>query len=303
MALITFEGVDGCGKSTQLRRAADWLQAQGIDVITTFEPGDTGLGRELRRLLLSGEAVPVPEAELLLFLADRAQHVREVVEPALRRGAFVLCDRFSDSTLAYQLAARSLAGAEAEMRKLVAFAQCGVVPDLTFWFDLPVADAAERMRAREVAGGAASRLDAEHRSFHQRVAEAFCLQWQREPERIVRVDASRSIDEIADAVRQIMQSRLIAACSGGGRWVVTVWSDMRRSWIASLRRCAPTPCTTPGCSTALEASANARWLNSWRRCCSAIAVMVAATVTPAGCWKLKPTPIFFVSACWRGSAM
>jgi dTMP kinase len=150
--LISFEGVDGCGKSTQLKRAADWLSAQGQDVVTTFEPGDTTLGAEIRRLLLAGEFVPVPEAELLLFLADRAQHVQQLIRPALERGAWVLCDRYSDSTLAYQLAARKLGQGAANLKEMLAFAECGVSPALTLWFDVPVSEALKRMQKRVEAG-------------------------------------------------------------------------------------------------------------------------------------------------------
>jgi len=126
--LITFEGVDGCGKSTQLQRAAAWLRMRGCEVVTTFEPGDTALGKSLRGLLLGGDAMPVAEAELLLFLADRAQHVREVIRPALTSGAWVLCDRYSDSTLAYQLAARRLDDGACDLEPMLAFAECGVRP-------------------------------------------------------------------------------------------------------------------------------------------------------------------------------
>lgn len=206
--LITFEGVDGCGKSTQLRLAAERLRAAGEAVVTTFEPGDTALGRELRRLLLDGEFVPVPEAELLLFLADRAQHVREVIAPALARGAWVLCDRYSDSTLAYQLAARQLADQQIPLHALLNFAECGVRPGLTLWFDLSVEQAAARMRQRESSGEAPTRLDDEQAAFHQRVAAAFAQQWQAEPERIARIDADRPIADVHGDVCAALARRL-----------------------------------------------------------------------------------------------
>jgi len=205
--LITFEGGDGSGKSTQLRLAAAWLEAKGESVLATFEPGDTVMGRKIRQLLLSGEDVPVPECELLLFLADRAQHVREKVQPALQRGAWVLCDRFSDSTLAYQLAARRLHASTPGIEQMLRFAECGVSPDLTLWFDVPVSLAAERMQQRQQAGEKSTRLDDEAVSFHQRVAEAFASQAAAQPGRIVRVDASGVIDHVQQQVSSILQKR------------------------------------------------------------------------------------------------
>ncbi|TLS66154.1 dTMP kinase [Mariprofundus erugo] len=203
--LITFEGVDGCGKSTQLKLAAAWLQSRGEQVVTTFEPGDSPLGGEIRRLLLSGEHLPVAECELLLFLADRAQHVRSKLMPALSDGAWVLCDRFSDSTRAYQLAARKLDAAGLE--PMLRFAECGITPSLTLWFDVPVETAVERMRLRQLAGEKSSRLDDEAVSFHQRVADAFVRQADAESERIVRINAAESIDEVHQQVIAMISAR------------------------------------------------------------------------------------------------
>jgi dTMP kinase len=202
--LISFEGVDGCGKSTQLKRVADWLTAQGQDVVTTFEPGDTTLGAEIRRLLLASEFVPVPEAELLLFLADRAQHVQQLIRPALERGAWVLCDRYSDSTLAYQLAARKLGQGAANLKEMLAFAECGVSPALTLWFDVPVSEALKRMQKRVEAGEKSTRLDNEAVFFHQRVAAAFSEQYQNNPERIKRIDANLAMDEVERQVKAVL---------------------------------------------------------------------------------------------------
>ena len=205
--LISFEGVDGCGKSTQLQRVADWLTAQGQGVVTTFEPGDTTLGAEIRRLLLAGEFVPVAEAELLLFLADRAQHVYQVIRPALERGDWVLCDRYSDSTLAYQLAARKLREDAANLKEMLAFAECGVTPVLTLWFDVPVSEALRRMQKRVEAGEKSTRLDDEAVSFHQRVAAAFTEQHQNEAERIVRIDAGLSMNDVEKQVKAALVQR------------------------------------------------------------------------------------------------
>ena len=204
--LITFEGVDGCGKSTQLKLAAAWLQARGEKVVTTFEPGDTALGKEIRRLLLAGEFVPVAEAELLLFLADRAQHVREVIQSALDAGAWVLSDRYSDSTLAYQLAARKLGESASNLKEMLRFAECGISPALTLWFDLPVAIAAQRMKKRAETGEKSTRLDDEAISFHERVAAAFSDQFEADDGRIVRIDASRDISGVQAQVEAVLQA-------------------------------------------------------------------------------------------------
>jgi len=204
---ITFEGVDGCGKSTQLQRAATWLRGLGTDVVTAFEPGDTPLGKEIRTLLLAGDFVPVPETELLLFLADRAQHVREVIQPALKSGAWVLCDRYSDSTLAYQLAARKLGEGASNLKEMLSFAECGVRPGLTLWFDVPVSEAMRRMKKRAESGEKATRLDDEAVSFHARVAVAFQQQHEAEPERIVRIDAEDGMDDVERQVIDVLKQR------------------------------------------------------------------------------------------------
>ncbi len=206
--LITFEGVDGCGKSTQLKRVSDWLRDLGHDVITTFEPGDTPLGKEIRSLLLAGDFVPVPETELLLFLADRAQHVREVIQPALASGAWVLCDRYSDSTLAYQLAARKLGDSAANLKEMLVFAECGVRPALTLWFDVPVDEAMRRMMKRAEAGEKATRLDDEAVSFHERVSFAFKQQFDDNASgRIARMDAAQGMDDVEKQVRDVLKQR------------------------------------------------------------------------------------------------
>jgi dTMP kinase len=206
--LITFEGVDGCGKSTQLKRVSDWLRDLGYDVITTFEPGDTPLGKEIRSLLLAGDFVPVPETELLLFLADRAQHVREVIQPALASGAWVLCDRYSDSTLAYQLAARKLRDSAANLKEMLVFAECGVRPALTLWFDVPVDEAMRRMMKRAEAGEKATRLDDEAVSFHERVSVAFKQQFNDNSSgRIARMDAAQGMDDVEKQVRDVLKQR------------------------------------------------------------------------------------------------
>jgi len=193
--LITFEGGDGCGKSTQLKLTADWLRKQGRDVLETRQPGATPLGVEIRSLLLSGEFVPVPECELLLFLADRAQHVQTVIKPALANGQWVLCDRYSDSTLAYQLAARGLAK-DVDLKPMLAFAEAGCVPQQTFWLDVSAEIALKRVRSRTDMGEESTRLDEEALSFHERVHAAFVKICQQYPKRMVRIDAIDPIEDI-----------------------------------------------------------------------------------------------------------
>ncbi|MDQ6954265.1 MAG: dTMP kinase [Mariprofundaceae bacterium] len=198
--LISFEGGDGCGKSTQLTLTADWLREQGRDVLETRQPGATALGREIRTLLLSGEFVPVPECELLLFLADRVQHVKAVIQPALNQGKWVLCDRYSDSTLAYQLAARGLAEGT-DLKPMLAFAEAGCVPQQTFWLDVPAVLALQRVRTRSKMGEESTRLDEEALSFHERVHAAFVTICQQCPERVVRLDATKDIAVIQQQIQ------------------------------------------------------------------------------------------------------
>jgi len=203
---ISFEGVDGCGKSTQLRLLGDWLQRQGQAVCTTFEPGDTMLGQHIRQLLMHGDA-PAPESELFLFLADRAEHVAKVIRPALEHGDWVLCDRYSDSTRAYQLAGRGLGEAE-DLESLLAAAEAGVRPECTVWLDLPAEQALARLAGRTAAGGSSTRMDEESLDFHQRVQGAFEAIWQREPDRVLRVAADQDIEAVQQQVRRALAEHL-----------------------------------------------------------------------------------------------
>jgi len=203
--LITFEGGDGSGKSTQLKITAEWLRERGHEVLLTHEPGDTPLGKEIRQLLLEGEFSPVAECELLLFLADRAQHVREVIKPALKAGMWVLCDRFSDSTMAYQLAGRKLADLDG-LQSMLGFAEAGVSPDLTLWLDLPVSEAIHRIRNRSALGEKSTRLDEEAQSFHERVHAAFA-ELQRLHARIARIDAACSVEAVQQQIQSVIAER------------------------------------------------------------------------------------------------
>ena len=170
----------------------------------TRQPGATPLGAELRRLLLDPGWQPVAEAELFLFLADRAQHVRACIAPWLAAGDWVLCDRYSDSTLAYQLAARKLAARGEDLLPMLRLAECGCQPDLTLWLDLPLVQAMHRAMARHQQ----DRLDAEHADFHQRVYHAFIALHQQYPQRINRIDASGSEAAVQQRIQQCLQTLL-----------------------------------------------------------------------------------------------
>ena len=157
------------------------------------------MGSEVRNLLLSGAHHPVPAAELMLFLADRAQHVHEVIRPALDSGAWVLCDRYTDSTRAYQLAGRKLdIGA---VGQLLDFAEQGTRPELTMWLDLPVQTSLERIRSRASMEGGMTRMDEERRSFHEAVSAGFAKICSDEPERVHRVDAIGTVTDVQQRVR------------------------------------------------------------------------------------------------------
>jgi dTMP kinase len=204
---ITFEGSEGCGKSTQIGLAEAWLKARGLPVVATAEPGGTPLGRKIREILLNRGSSPIgAEAELLLFAAARAQHVRERILPALRAGQWVLCDRFSDATLAYQGFGRGLDSAF--IGALNAFAACSLVPDLTLLFDLPVEVGlvrAQRRAAGKEPGAAEDRFEQEEREFHQRVRAGYQTLAAREPARFRVIDAAADADTVHAGVRRCLE--------------------------------------------------------------------------------------------------
>ena len=199
---ITLEGADGCGKSTQAELLAEVLLARGREVVRLREPGGTPISEKIRALLLdSANAEMVPEAELLLYEASRAQLTRQVIEPALERGAVVLCDRYYDSTYAYQAGGRGLD--ETIVRQSNVLGSCGRVPDRTLVLDLDPAIG----YARATAGGA-DRMEAEGLAFQERVRAAYLRLADEEPARVRVVDASgekdavlaRALDALADLV-------------------------------------------------------------------------------------------------------
>ena len=199
---VTFEGGEGTGKSTQIARLATRLGAAGLPVLRTREPGGTEEAEAIRRLLLEGRAERwTPTAELLLVAAARAEHLARVIEPALEAGVWVLCDRYLDSTRVYQ----GLAGGvgldrvDRLQREVLGFR----LPDLTIVLDLPVEVGLARRRAE----GTASRFERKGRAFHERVREGFRRLAAAEPERIVLVDADRSVEEVEAAIVALVRAR------------------------------------------------------------------------------------------------
>jgi dTMP kinase len=184
---VTLEGGEGVGKSTQARALAAAVRARGFEVVETREPGGSAGAEAIRALLLEGEEARwTAGAEALLFAAARADHVTRLIRPALERGAWVVCDRFLDSSLAYQGAASGIG--EAEIRELHRIGSDGLMPDRTFLLELPPHMAATRLRARD--GSGADRIGGRGAEFHEAVAAAFVALAEAEPERFRRIDAS-----------------------------------------------------------------------------------------------------------------
>jgi dTMP kinase len=210
---ITFEGLDGVGKSTQLENLAGWLRERGLDVITTREPGGTVLGQNLRSVLLSSRTAGLsPLAEMALMFADRAQHIDEQILPALQRGQWVLCDRFTDSSEAYQGFGRQL-GSDAvlTLHKILCH---DLKPDLTILMvsDLDHNLSRARKRNREQAKLTAddeNRFEKENRVFHQRVLDGFLNIAKREPERVIEIDARASMTAVKAKIAAVVEERLL----------------------------------------------------------------------------------------------
>lgn len=200
---ISFEGGEGVGKSTQIARLAAALTAEGREVVVTLEPGGTELGQAVRSILLTPGSHVTPRAEALLYAADRAHHVETVIEPALAAGKVVICDRYADSTFAYQGAGRALD--PAAVRSVMEFAVAGRWPDLTL-----LLDADPRIGLRRARGdGAGDRIEAEGLAFHDAVRRGFLDLVAAEPERFAVVDASHTLDEVTAQVLRAVGDRLI----------------------------------------------------------------------------------------------
>ena len=200
---ITFEGGEGVGKSTQIKRAAAWLEAVGLEVVLTREPGGTPRAEQLRRILLEPTDEPMPQScELLLMFAARASHLANLIEPAVARGAWVLCDRFTDATYAYQGGGRGLPAADIDA--LVRIVHPQRQPDLTVLLDAPIAVGMARAHMRNGNGGP-DRFEAERGEFFERVRLCYLQRAAQEPARFRVVDASGELEHVELAVRAALQ--------------------------------------------------------------------------------------------------
>ncbi len=205
---IAFEGLDGSGKSTLIQSLATWLKGRGHDLIVTREPGGTPLAEEIRQLLLRvGSEVPAPRTELLLYEAARAQHVAQVIAPALQAGKWVLCDRFIASTVAFQCFARKLPRQEVDW--LNHFAIESSVPDLTILLDLPVTESLSRTNHRNQKSGLGNdRFEREKCEFHEAVRQGYLTQAREEPAKWLVVDANESREMILKNVQAALEAKL-----------------------------------------------------------------------------------------------
>lgn len=200
---ITFEGGDGSGKTTLIDKVYTYLVELGLSVMQTRAPGGTRLGKEIRTLLLDNQAVLSPRAELFLFLADRAQHVNEIIQPALKKGQIVLCDRFNDSTLAYQGKARGFD--EKWLKTLLTFACQQVVPQLTIYLDLDPLIGFERTQKGRLIK---DRIESETLAFHKKIRTAFRQLAKREPKRISMIPAHLSPEIVFQQTKKIIDDFL-----------------------------------------------------------------------------------------------
>jgi dTMP kinase len=201
---ITFEGPDGSGKSTQIQPFANYLRNLGVPVMCTREPGGTAIGDQVRNILMSmGNECMHPRTETLLFQASRSQLIEEVIRPSLAKGMVVVCDRYADSTLAYQGYGHQK-NLE-ELRQLLNYTTGGLQPDLTFLLDI---DAETGLRRRQKGGGEWNRLDAYQLEFHNRVRDGYHQLAGLEPDRWVTVDASQSPKAIEQEIQEFIRKRL-----------------------------------------------------------------------------------------------
>ncbi len=211
---ITFEGLDGVGKSTQLKNLARWLRQRGVQVIVTPEPGGTAIGQKLRAVLLSSRTQALsPAAELALMFADRAQHIDELILPALQRGQWVLCDRFTDSSEAYQGGGRQLGGQV--VRELHKALCRNLQPDLTILMLGDTADSLTRARRRNLKRAKGvhrqedeNRFEQESRAFYKRVLDAYLAIADREPQRVVKVDATEPVGKVHKKIVGVVEEKL-----------------------------------------------------------------------------------------------
>jgi dTMP kinase len=201
---ITFEGPEGSGKTTQMQELADYVQQQGYDVLCTREPGGSRIGDRVREILLDPDHTEMARiTEFLLFSAARAQHVEQVIRPQLERGGIVLCDRYADSSLAYQGYGNQLD--LDTLRLITRFATDQLAPDLTFYLDIDVVEGLQRKVGGE--GDAWNRIEEKGIAYHQRVRAGYLEMIAQEPERWVRLDATGDVHHIQAAIRQEVETR------------------------------------------------------------------------------------------------
>ncbi len=208
-SFITFEGIEGCGKTTQLKLLAGLLEKHGHQVVTTREPGGCPIADKVRTILLDAEnRAMVPLAELLLYAAARAQHVAEIVRPALTAGKIVLCDRFTDATMAYQGFGRGLDPETIATLNRLAIGQ--LWPELTILLDCPVEIGLSRAIARidNSQGAREERFELEARQFHQRVRDGYLQLAAQEPARFVRIDGGQDVQQVASAISSAVLARI-----------------------------------------------------------------------------------------------
>ncbi len=207
---ITFEGIEGAGKSSQIPFVADWLEARGVACVTTREPGGTPIGCQIRSVLLDPKNDALePEAELLLYIADRIQHIRSVIIPALAAGKTVLCDRYLDATVVYQGVARGL---DSEMiHRIHDLVAADLLPDLTFLFDLPPAVGLSRAWKQLDDGSRVdreSRFESEHLEFHERVRNGYLHRAKQAPDRFCVIDAAGPVSDVRRQLLAVLESKM-----------------------------------------------------------------------------------------------
>lgn len=209
---ITFEGTEGTGKTTQIQLLQEYLRLQNVKTVVTREPGGTKLGEQVRDLLLEPATVPFDAStELLLMFAARAQHLEEVVYPALRDGAWVLCDRFTDASYAYQGGGRGIP--DSEIRKVESAVHENFKPDLTILLACALETAMQRIDRR----GEKDRFERESSEFFKRVQDAYLRLAENHPERFVVIDAGQEIEEVASRIRQILDTKFALQVPSGAQ--------------------------------------------------------------------------------------
>ncbi len=197
---ITFEGADGCGKTTQIKLLKEYLDSKNIENVLTFEPGNTELGKKFRQILLHHDGIIADTSEAFLYLADRAQHVETFIKPSLKEGKVVLCDRHTDSTIAYQGYGREQD--VNQLKFLNSVATNGLVPDLTILLDIDSNTAQDRL------GKTKDRLESEGIEFHKKVRNGYLELLKSYPDRIKKIDATSAIDKIHQEIKNVIEDFL-----------------------------------------------------------------------------------------------